>query len=99
MEETKDRKVTECDGKGCETACCFGCSCCMARKGIIEEKEKEIDGLKQKILELMARSTTISGDEALRKENEELNAENKELKCSLVEANQTVARIRKERNG
>jgi hypothetical protein len=30
----------ECDGKGCETACCYGCRCC-------EEKTKQLKKLKK----------------------------------------------------
>ena len=82
----------ECDGLGCNTACCKGCSCCMERKAIIEEKDKEIDKLKIEVLKLMARPTSFSSDEQLRKEKEELS-------ISLIDANKTITRLREERNG
>jgi chromosome segregation ATPase len=65
----------KCDGSGCITSCCKGCSCCMAKTGIIQSKDNEITGLKQRILELMTRQTTIGSAGSLSQENQRLRTE------------------------
>ena len=65
----------KCDGSGCITTCCKGCSCCLAKNGIIQSKDNEITALKQKVLELMTRQTTIGSADRLAQDNQRLRVE------------------------
>jgi predicted nuclease with TOPRIM domain len=83
----------KCDGSGCITACCKGCSCCIAKTGIIQSKDNEITTLKQKVLELMTRQTTIGSAERLSQENQRLRAERNHYRDNNEEANKLVAKL------
>jgi len=37
----------ECDGEGCETACCYGCRCCEEKSKIINELTKQLKKLRK----------------------------------------------------
>ena len=39
------RKITDCDDRGCETACCYGCRCCEEKTKIINELNKQLQKL------------------------------------------------------
>ena len=70
----------KCDGSGCITDCCKGCSCCIAKSGIIQSKDNEITTLKQKVLELMTRQTNIGSADKLSQENHRLDQDNQRLR-------------------
>ena len=36
------RKIIQCDGKGCETACCYGCRCCEEKTKVINELNRQL---------------------------------------------------------
>lgn len=65
----------KCNGSGCITTCCKGCSCCIDKSGIIQSKDNEITMLKQKVLELMTRQTTIGSADRLNQDNQRLRKE------------------------
>lgn len=42
-----NRKIMDCDDRGCETACCFGCRCCEEKTKVINELNRQLKGLKK----------------------------------------------------
>jgi len=70
----------KCDGSGCITTCCKGCSCCIAKSGIIQSKDNEITTLNKKVLDLMTRRTTIGSADWLSQENQRLDQDNQRLR-------------------
>ena len=78
--ENEIRKVTECDGLGCETACCYGCACCVKKSEVIKDLESKMEGLNQKVLELMTRQTSIGSAVGLSEKNERLEQDNQRLR-------------------
>jgi chromosome segregation ATPase len=82
--------------------CCENCPCSLAR---IEIKDREINNLKQQVLNLMTRRTDIGAGENLAEENVRLTKENQSLINQLsqfeLEKQNLIAnnnRLRGERN-
>jgi len=82
-----------CDGKGCETACCFGCKCCEERAIKIKQLEAELvkfnSGSQGKYIKHLqselkifekAKGELVKASEALIKNKREVEEENKTLK-------------------
>jgi hypothetical protein len=85
----KERKIIDCDGLGCDSACCFGCKCCENRGKQIKAQEAKIIEQKKQILDLLSRTMSLGGinintSQAQQRYNKFLEEEN--------------VRLRKERN-
>lgn len=61
MPNSNERKILECDGLGCETACCYGCKCCEEKSKIIKQQKEKIEQQQSQILELFTRQQVNLG--------------------------------------
>jgi chromosome segregation ATPase len=91
------RKIMPCDGKGCDSACCFGCLCCEEKTRIIsqkdieiQEKDTELNSLREKISNLMNKLKAGLGNAMIDVKNEN-TALRKEKKDSEMRLSRTQA--------
>jgi hypothetical protein len=115
-QKDKQRKIMPCDDKGCDSACCFGCKCCEQRGKLISQKDieiqdknAEINSLKEKILGLMNKLKVGLGDaitdvakenKTLKEERNKVNKENiilknkvQELEIQMDKCKEIIAKI------